>query len=414
LTDTPFIGDISKPDFATKTDDNLVLCEAFDAPQQQEAWTADHTLFGEGNWGFAYYRPGNIQVQNGALHISPGLLTDLGTITPSDGISRPVLDVMTGTCEPTPACSTFKVENCTVDNFNGCERVATPNMVLNPVTSGRLTTQNKFHMLYGRVEVRMRLPQGDWLWPAFWLMPVNASKYGGGWPDSGEFDMLESKGNDPAVYGRSGGARNLFSSCLHYNGNSWWKTRNFASATDVLEVCRNGTVPLDQCDWSTDFFTIGLYWSPQRMYAYALRELNVNGQIQEDELILWQVNASQGFGPNDYPLGMNYPPFSNEENTPNQNPQGPYAGQSPNKNAPFDQPFYIIINLSVGGDINGCPTPGYWGPAAIWCTHRDPEQPQQTARTVFWNNRDLWYPTWLDARANERESFAIDWIKVWQ
>ena len=415
ITDVPFVGDYARPGFAEKRDENLVLCEAFDAPQKKEAWRADKTLFGEGNWGFAYYTPDNIKIQDGSLHIFPGLFEDLGNVTSKDGITRPAKDVMTDNCTPWPECATFSIvdENCTIADFFGCERVATPDVVLNPVTSGRLTTEGQFNMLYGRVEVRMRLPQGDWLWPAFWMMPVNASRYGGGWPDSGEFDILESKGNDPHKYGRTGGGRNLFSSCLHYNGNSWWKTRNFVSATDVIEVCRNGTVPLDECDWSTDFFTIGLYWSPDRIYAYALRDLSIDGEIVQDELKIWEVDASKGFGPNDYPLGMNYPPFSNEENTPNQNPQGPYVDESPNKNAPFDEPFYIIINLSVGGDINGCPSPGYWGPAAIWCTHRDPHH-NQTARTVFWNNRDLWYPSWQEAKENQRETFAIDWIKAWQ
>jgi Glycosyl hydrolases family 16 len=420
-------GDHSRPDFAARLDENLVLCEGFDTATDTTAaatmtattarvWQADKSLFGEGNGGFAYYTPENVVHDNGALQIRPGLFQDLGMITTKGGLSYPAGDVMVGNCTPFPACATLDLtdQNCTISEFSGCERIGTPLVALNPVTSGRITTKGRFEMMYGRLEARIRLPQGDWLWPALWMMPVNESKYGV-WPDSGEFDILESKGNDPNVFGRSGAGRNMFSSCLHYSGNSWWKTRNSLSAMDIIQSCRNGTVPLEECDWSTDYFTIGLYWSPTRMYTYALRESNVAGETiqeeEEEEVIIWDVNATQGFGPNDYPLGSNFPPFSNEENTLNQKPQGPYVDESPNNNAPFDQPFYLILNLNVGGEINGCPNPGYWGPEAVWCTQADPEV---ASRTTFWNSRDLWYPSWQEAKEKGKDAFAVDWIKVWQ
>jgi len=324
----------------------------------------------------------------------------------------PAQDVMLGNCTPFPECATLRVQNCTISGFSGCERIGTALVALNPVTSGRISTQSTFAMQYGRLEARIRLPQGDWLWPALWLMPLNQTKYGG-WPDSGELDLLESKGNDPKTYPRGGDNRKLFSSCVHYNGNSWWKTRMSMAATDILQVCRNGTVPLDQCDWSTDFFTIGFYWSPTRMYAYVLSDDEV-----KEEVILWDVNATKGFGPNDYPYGSKYPPF-NLEMTPSKTPEGPYVNRTDNANAPFDQPFYIIINLSVGGEIMGCPNPGYWGPDAVWCktnyTKIDPTTGvAPAARTAFWNAKGSWYPSWKKAKENGRDAFAIDWIKVWQ
>ncbi|GFR79102.1 beta-1,3-glucan-binding protein [Elysia marginata] len=45
---------------------------------------------------------------------------------------------------------------------------------------------------YGIVEVRARIPRGDWLWPCIWLMPKD-NKYGA-WPRSGEIDIMESRG----------------------------------------------------------------------------------------------------------------------------------------------------------------------------------------------------------------------------
>jgi beta-glucanase (GH16 family) len=46
-----------------------------------------------------------------------------------------------------------------------------------PITSSRVKTQGSFSVLYGRVEVRAKLPRGDWLWPAIWMLPRD-SVYG--------------------------------------------------------------------------------------------------------------------------------------------------------------------------------------------------------------------------------------------
>lgn len=67
-------------------------------------------------------------------------------------------------------------------------------------TSARLVTKNKLDMKYGRVEVRAILPKGLGLWPAIWMLPTHW-KYGG-WPSSGEIDIMEHVGFIPdTVYG---------------------------------------------------------------------------------------------------------------------------------------------------------------------------------------------------------------------
>lgn len=53
--------------------------------------------------------------------------------------------------------------------------------------SARLTTQKSFSIAFGKVEVRAKLPKGDWLWPAIWMLPVNNTY--GPWPASGEIDV---------------------------------------------------------------------------------------------------------------------------------------------------------------------------------------------------------------------------------
>ena len=64
-------------------------------------------------------------------------------------------------------------------------------------TSARMVTKNKGDWTYGRFEVRAKLPSGIGTWPAIWMMPTD-SEYGG-WPDSGEIDIMEHVGFQPGV-----------------------------------------------------------------------------------------------------------------------------------------------------------------------------------------------------------------------
>lgn len=64
-------------------------------------------------------------------------------------------------------------------------------------TSARLVTKGKGDWLYGRVEVRAKLPEGKGLWPAIWMLSTDGAY--GGWPSSGEIDIMENVGYDPCV-----------------------------------------------------------------------------------------------------------------------------------------------------------------------------------------------------------------------
>ncbi len=64
-------------------------------------------------------------------------------------------------------------------------------------TSARLLTRGKGDWLYGRVEVRAKLPGGRGAWPAIWMLPTNWEY--GGWPASGEIDIMEYVGYEPNV-----------------------------------------------------------------------------------------------------------------------------------------------------------------------------------------------------------------------
>lgn len=67
-------------------------------------------------------------------------------------------------------------------------------------TSARLVTKGKFEFTYGRAEARILVPEGDGVWPAFWMLGSDIDKVG--WPECGEIDIMEFIGREPStVYG---------------------------------------------------------------------------------------------------------------------------------------------------------------------------------------------------------------------
>jgi beta-glucanase (GH16 family) len=64
-------------------------------------------------------------------------------------------------------------------------------------TSARLITKNKFAPQYGRFEARIKLPYGQGIWPAFWLLGSNIDTVN--WPTCGEVDIMENLGKEPSM-----------------------------------------------------------------------------------------------------------------------------------------------------------------------------------------------------------------------
>lgn len=126
-----------------------------------------------GNGEFEMYTnsANNTFVRNGELYIFPTLTSDIiGTGAIFDGY-------------------TYNISGCTTTNLTACSATSdsATGSVINPVMSGRLSTVNSQSMKYGMVEIRAKLPTGDWLWPAIWMLPKNNTY--GGWPLSGEIDV---------------------------------------------------------------------------------------------------------------------------------------------------------------------------------------------------------------------------------
>lgn len=64
-------------------------------------------------------------------------------------------------------------------------------------TSARLSTADHFTQQYGRFEARIRLPVGQGIWPAFWLLGADIAS--AGWPECGEVDIMEARGDEPST-----------------------------------------------------------------------------------------------------------------------------------------------------------------------------------------------------------------------
>ncbi|MEL7534201.1 MAG: glycoside hydrolase family 16 protein [Bacteroidota bacterium] len=101
-------------------------------------------------------------------------------------------------------------------------------------TSARMVTKNKADFRYGRIDIRAKLPKGQGIWPAIWMLSTDDSF--GGWPRSGEIDIMELIGNKP----------NEVLGTVHY-GHDFWR---YKSAYYQLE----------QGDFSLDYHTFSLLW----------------------------------------------------------------------------------------------------------------------------------------------------------
>ena len=161
-------------------------------------------------------------------------------------------------------------------------------------TSAKLKTRGRFCQKYGRFEFRARLPQGKGYWPAFWLMPEK-SVYGP-WAASGEIDVMENKGDDPThVIGT-----------IHYGGPS---PRNTQSHGPSYNFPPGNSV--------ATFHVYAVEWTKSAIRWF------VDDHLYETQTAWW--SASTAKSRNLYP-------------------------------APFNQPFFIIMNLAVGGNFDGNPT----------------------------------------------------------
>ena len=162
-------------------------------------------------------------------------------------------------------------------------------------TSGRVHSQGKGDFLYGRFEVRAKLPRGQGTWPAIWMLPDDPFTYattcsddedwqGSGecdaWPNSGEIDIMEHVGYQ----------MNHVHGTVHTEAYYWLKWEQ-----------RKGRILLEDVDET--FHVYAMEWSPERIDMFV-----------DDSLYFTYVNENKGW-----------------------------------REWPFDKPFFLIMNIAVGG-----------------------------------------------------------------
>jgi len=256
----------------------------------------------------------------------------------------------------------LNLEGCTDSPGAGCSRQASYPWINQPVVSQRLRTKGVFSFTYGRVEARIKMPQGDWTWPAFWMMPEQ-DKYGQ-WPRSGEIDISEVRGNRKLFdwQGVNIGSEQT-ASTLHFgpdqNNNGFMATHG----------TRN--TPVDQ-GYDRDFHTYEVIWTTEMM------------QFKVDGI---EIKTIRPGGGGFFELGG----FPN-------NLENPWRGGRNVRMAPFDENFHFILNVAIGGDY----FPDNTSPQKPW-------QGSQQTFLDFFNVRDQWEPTW----SWEKSAMAIDYIRVY-
>ena len=152
-------------------------------------------------------------------------------------------------------------------------------------TSARLKTAGLFEQKYGRFEARIKITQGQGMWPAFWMLGNNIGTVG--WPACGEIDIMENIGKEPSIAHGS----------MHGLG--------YSGANGLT-----GGYTLPSGKLADDFHIFAIEWETSVVRFY------VDGNLYETRT------------PADLPTGKTWV---------------------------FDHPFFILLNVAVGGDWPGNP-----------------------------------------------------------
>ena len=179
---------------------------------------------------------------------------------------------------------TDRTENITVQNGVLIISAKEESFEDSNYTSARILTKGKFEQKYGRFEARMRLPSGQGMWPAFWMLGANIDS--NPWPACGEIDIMENAGSKPTVV----------SGAVHGPGYSGGEP-----------ILKKYDLVNDRFD--TGFHIFGIEWGPEYINYYV------------DDVLYNQITPDDVTGEWVFDNG----------------------------------PFFIIINLAVGGLFDGPP-----------------------------------------------------------
>lgn len=164
-----------------------------------------------------------------------------------------------------------------------------------PYTSARIKTQGLFEQAYGRFEARLKMPWGPGIWPAFWMLGSNIDRVE--WPQCGEIDIMEYRGQEP----------NIIHGSVHGPGYSGGEpiTKSYGFETDRFD---------------TDFHVFAIEWGEGFINYFV------------DDVLYQQITAED------------VDRIRNQQKS--SDPQVEWV---------FDQPFFILLNVAVGGNYVGFP-----------------------------------------------------------
>lgn len=280
-----------------------------------------------------------VQIDDGQLLIKPIILED------SYG-------------ENATAYGRLQLNRCTSTIAYECSRQALSYSILPPIISARLTTKDRFVLRYGRIEIRARFPQGDWLYPEMWLEP-KYSTYGANYA-SGRVLLGMTRGNENLV--------NATDVSKIYDTRRLDFGVRIGTSPNVREILVSKLHTEFGPRWTQDFHVYTTIWTSDG-FTFLIDGVEI-GRVRPDE---------EGWM------------------------SGPNAGR---RNAPFDQEFYITLGVGAGGVrvfpdntiSSGLPKP--WRNLGA------------KAMLNFWTSRNEWLPSWR-RDGGEKTAFAIDYIKVW-
>ena len=186
-------------------------------------------------------------------------------------------------------------------------------------TSARMKTRQRdgtplFTTQYGRIEFRAKVPWGKGLWPALWMLPQDDIY--GGWPASGEIDLMEIVGEKPHEVLNS----------IHFG----------SPGTDGRQLITH-VHPLPDGTTVADWHSYAVEWEPGEIRFYV-------DDVHTSTCDHWWSCSLMKDG------------------------KGVVAHKEGDLNtwpAPFDQPFYLVMNVAVGGNFPGAPNPQTNFPAEL-------------------------------------------------
>ncbi|BFF97893.1 gram-negative bacteria-binding protein 1 [Drosophila madeirensis] len=282
---------------------------------------------------------GKARVQDGNLVIQPILWS---SYRPDLSISNSRLDLSercTGTHNSQKECSLHT-------SGSG------PSAIMPPVVAPRISTKESFAIKYGRIEIRAKMPKGDWLVPLLLLEPLT-EWYGQTGYESGQLRVAMARGNSKLrmPHGKLVDGRSLYAGPV--------------LSTDALQREDIWASQRRNVHFGDDFHTYSLDWSSERL------RFSVDGQVYGEML--------SGFAELD--LNTRW------------KKGGPMA--------PFDRMFYITLGMSVGGFgdfVDNLRTATYEKP---WMNYH----PQ--AKLRFFEAKDHWLPSW------KQPSLLVDYVRVY-